>query len=948
MPLSRTTTHRRATAFLVAVIFALALPAAAQAGFEPPVTVTPSGGDPFGYPSDVGFDASGGVTVQSVSGGTVFVYTRPAGASSFTGNTQGTGSRASLAVAANGAAVSIWRASATSVHVGYRASAGVGFNTSAASFTGSSLTTVAAGIDATGNAVVAWADADGIHYSLSSGASFGPAQDAPFGPGSSFEGRGSDPQRDYGPRAFRDNAGNVILAFRNGADPTLAHRATDGTWTSTVLPGGPSTDLHADADPTSQRLIVGYATAGTFRAFEGSTASTVGTIQLSQPSSESPILAVAVRRGGAEDLALWRDDTNALRSASCLEGFAPTTVAPSAGNGVMAAVTSGSDQLADYPGPGGLARSSRAPGGGWATDTYAVENFGTFAIGSGYNGEALGTIVDYPDDTAITGLPYSGAVAPAATCAGPNSPPADGRHPTATQLSCGYHPLTAIDTCTAIVRDTAPSGPSRPTGAVRLVASGGIAGNGVFASGSTCQLTGSGPPGSAACSVEYIPPTFGLTKLQAGYAGDASHAPSTTGAPPATPKACPKSKAKTVTCADPGGTPGVCKAPGPVYPQCYQPSVIPTACSTGVIGSTCQGAENYTAACGSIGTGLPQCAVKLSSVPAQFCGPIGSGLPACTGVNNPITICGASGTALPQCSFQTKVVGAVLDAGSGTGEVEETLSCPAPAAKAGGSPVGVASKPSGGGSCQISTSLNAYVAAQTSVLRPYTGDFAGIYRGLADSYYAACNCSSTFAQNPTELGTRNHDIAYNRTRALLGSTLTAVRFRAGLTTVREVDGWYDSLTMRSNEGKSYIGPREIWDPTFTYPSGSLVGLFARNLTGQLALAVDEGHEFFKGTGASAKQSGATAATSALRPSRRKKAQGALVTRNLRLRAGQSVTLRLHLAAAVGRRLLRSAGGKATVVPMRIASAYGRKGRPAVRFVDFPLRIRHRAPEQRKR
>ena len=948
MALSRTTTHRRATAFLIAMIVALALPTAAEAGFEPPVTVTPSGGDPFDYPSDVGFDANGGVTVQSVSGGTVFVYTRPAGGGSFTGNTQGTGTRASLAVAANGAAVSVWRASATSVHVGYRASAGAGFNTSAASFSGSSLTTVAAGIDATGNAVVAWADADGIHYSLSSGGSCGPAQDAPFGPGSSFEGRGSDPQRDYGPRAFRDNAGNVILAFRNGADPTLAHRATDGTWTSTVLPGGASTDLHADADPTSQRLIVGYATAGTFRAFEGSTASTAGTVQLSQPSSASPILSVAVRRGGAEDLALWRDDANALRSASCLDGFAPATVAPGAGNGVMAAVTSGSDQLAYYPGEGGLARSSRSPGAGWTTDTYAVGNFGTFAIGSGYDGQALGTFVDYPADTAITGFPYSGAVAPAATCAGPNSPPADGRHPTATQLSCGYHPLTASDTCTAIVRDASTGAPTRPTGAVRLIASGGIAGNGVFASGSTCQLTGSGPPGTAACSVEYIPPTFGLTKLQADYAGDASHAPSTTGAPPATPKACPKSKGKTVTCADPGGTPGVCKAPGPVYPQCYQPSVIPTACATGVIGTTCQAADNYTAACGSIGTGLPQCAVKSSSVPAQFCGPIGSGLPACTGVNNPITVCGASGSGLPQCSFQTKVTGAVLDAGSGTGEVEETLSCPAAAAKASGSPVGVAAKPSGGGSCQVSTSLNAYVAAQTSVLRPYAGDFAGIYRALAESYFAACNCISAFAQNPTELGTRNHDIAYGRTRSLLGSTLTAARFHAGLTTVREIDGWFDNLTKRSNEGKAYSGPAEIWDPSFTYADGSLVGLFGRNLTGALARAVDEGHDLFGRTGSAARQSGATAAGSAVRTPQRKKAQGALVTRSLRLRAGQSVTVRLHLPAAVGRRLLRTAGAKATVVPMRVASAYGSKGRPTVRFVDFPLRIRRGAPAPRKR
>jgi hypothetical protein len=394
----------------------LVLPAAAQAGFEEPIKVTPSGADPFGFPSDVGFDQSGETTVETVSEEHVLLYTRPSGGS-FSGGEIGTGTKASMAVSADGAAVTVWRESATMVQVDYRSSSGATF-THAASFPGTEVGDVAVGIDANGNAVVAWKDG-AIHYALSTGASFGAVQEAPLGTASAFEGReGADPQRDHGPRAFRDNAGNVILAFRNGPNATVAHRAPDGTWDSAILPGVEANDLQADADPTSGRLIVGYTTtAGEFRAFEGSTSSSAGTIVVEQPASTSNIMSVAMQHGGDVDAAFWSGAGGELRSAGCLTGFAAETVAPHVTTGVVGAVTSGSDLIVYYA-PGGevLGRASRVPGGEWTTTPFVVENYGTLAVGAGYNGDALGLFVDFPKDTAITGFPYIGVATSSATC----------------------------------------------------------------------------------------------------------------------------------------------------------------------------------------------------------------------------------------------------------------------------------------------------------------------------------------------------------------------------------------------------------------------------------------------------------------------------------------------------------------------------------------------------
>ena len=407
---------RRTATLALALGVALGLPGVAGATFLAPLNVTPSGADPFGNPSQIGFDRSGETTVETVSGGKILVYTRPSGGS-FSGGSIGTGTTASMAVSASGAAVIAWRQSATAVQVDYRSSSAGAF-ASATTFSGSAVGNVAAGIDAGGNAVVAWLDG-GIHYALSTGAAFGAAQSAPLGTNPTFDGRGSDNQRDHGPRAFRDDAGNVVLAYRDGAAATVAHRSPGATWTSATLTGGASTDLQAEADPTSQRLIVGYTTAAgaatTFRAFQGSTSSTSGKVVVDQPASGQNIMSVAVQRGGSVDLALWRDNTDALRSASSIDDFAPATVGPSVGAGVVGAVTSGSDLVAYYAAAPGLARSSRVPRGRWTNSPFTVSNYGSFGVGAGYNGDALAVFADFPSDTGITGFYWQGSkVAPGA------------------------------------------------------------------------------------------------------------------------------------------------------------------------------------------------------------------------------------------------------------------------------------------------------------------------------------------------------------------------------------------------------------------------------------------------------------------------------------------------------------------------------------------------------
>ena len=350
-------------------------------------------------------------------------------------------------------------------------------------------------------------------------------------------------------------------------------------------------------------------------------------------------------------------------------------------------------------------------------------NSGNFHDSHGVSGTYSATRISKPaGDICATGAPPP--------------PPPGGLHATTTKLSCGYQPLLAQDTCQAIVVDTS-SNPANPTGIVTFTASRGTAGNGTFAYGNTCSLRANGQTGVSSCTVVYLPPTVGLPALQADYGGDATHSPSTTGTTPAGHSACPTSKSKTVTCADPGAPPGVCKATGPTYPQCSQPTLVPVACSTQVIGSTCQSSGNYTVACGSIGTGLPECAHHPQAIP-NVCGPSSSILPPCSSANTPVTICGPIGSGLPACSFTTKITGAVIDSVKDTGEVDVTVDCGS-AQQAGPSrdarsPGRVANAARSSAVCSCRTSLEQWFADQNAQLSKAEQYAQEIYAQRAVNY----------------------------------------------------------------------------------------------------------------------------------------------------------------------------------------------------------------------
>jgi hypothetical protein len=98
-----------------------------------------------------------------------------------------------------------------------------------------------------------------------------------------------------------------------------------------------------------------------------------------------------------------------------------------------------------------------------------------------------------------------------------------GVHGTGMTVLCNYDELTSQDTCTATVADTYVS-PTGPSGSVTFTSPQG----GLFAFGRTCSLAGSASaPGTASCSVQYLPPTGGgFPRVSASYPGDATHAPS--------------------------------------------------------------------------------------------------------------------------------------------------------------------------------------------------------------------------------------------------------------------------------------------------------------------------------------------------------------------------------------------------------------------------------------
>ncbi len=573
-------------------------------------------------------------------------------------------------------------------------------------------------------------------------------------------------------------------------------------------------------------------------------------------------------------------------------------------------------------------------------------------------------------DTATRVSGGSGEPAP------PAAPPApvDSRHPTATELNCGFQPLRATDICSATVRDAATSAPTTPTGAVTLNAGGGKSGNGVFPAGSTCLLAGAGPPGLATCTVEYIPPTFGLTKLQADYAGDATHASSSTGTPPC---AAAKPSAQPVKCASSAAGGGVCKPTGSVSPQCSQPTVIPVACSTQALGSTCQAAENYVLACGGLGTILPACNPAPASIP-QVCGPKTSGLPACTSANNTITVCGAKSAGLPQCSFATDVTGASLNAASSTGEVDVTVGCAQadttgafqqPAIRRAGGAAASAAKRA----CSPEIATLDYLSAQRLAIAPAAIRLEKTYRGQAflqggrvpgaDDQYR----SPETVEKINELyryGEHNAVVSRKRTSFEEGTHLNLgdIRAASSLADLESALSLYQYATRERSAEGNYVGPRGLFavSPSPRSHSGDLESVPEDEAPSvesnadlwcfELHRAQEEAFKLLHG----APKAEPIAGQQSYRPGDvrlRRRLNESAPTRNLakdvaaeprvhhlRIAAGGRARIRLRLPHRLVRRLLHSAGKGASVAPVRLVVAYRASPRPVVRFIDFHARI----------
>ncbi len=515
--------------------------------------------------------------------------------------------------------------------------------------------------------------------------------------------------------------------------------------------------------------------------------------------------------------------------------------------------------------------------------------------------------------------------------------PISGKAATVTKLSCGYQPLLAQDDCQANVVDTSAH-PTNPTGVVTFNASRGTRGNGTFAYGNTCSLRPSGQTGTSSCTVVYLPPTVGLPALQADYGGDATHSPSTTGTTPGTHASCPASKSKAVTCANPGAPPGVCRATGPTYPQCSEPTLVPVACSRQATGSTCQSSGNYTVACGSIGTGLPECAQHPRSI-ANVCGPSSNILPPCTGANNPVTACGPIGSGLPACSFTTRINAAVLDPTKGTGEVDVTVDCGS-AQAAGSSPdarsrARASGPPPSASFCRVRTSLEQWFADQNRLLGEAETYAREIYAQRAVNYgrfidpQGDQNAYRNFSSHNSSLIQRR--IGHVTAQYFNPSALPPVRSYTEDSTAIET-----YLADERSPLGNFIGPEDIWNSEANF------GAIA-DYTAKLLDAVSEARRLLTAAPTkSTRQAGVNASTTASSSSR------PLAGQSLRLRAHHRVKLRLRLSSATVRSLIR-AGIKRHAVPLRLLVVYRTKRGVVARFIDFPLRsLKAKRPARRGR
>jgi hypothetical protein len=370
---------------------------------------------------------------------------------------------------------------------------------------------------------------------LSSGGTFtSPASATELG-SPTFDGRANDLPRDNGPRAFRDDEGNVVLVYRDGNNVVVGRRnPTTGVWAKdTVSPVG-MYDFKADADPASGRLVVAMLGGPDVRIYEGTTyAAADGAIVKNESAVANGAVDVAA---GGEWVAAWDAPGNLVQSASCVDGYVTKDVTTtSASNGVSVAMTTNLETVVVHTGSvagllwNGFTREADGDSGAATPLAQAQEAGGVMAIASDYEGGAMTAAAK--SDTNVIAYPYSStAERPAATlCADttppPPPPPDNGnKRPTGISVLCTYVVAFSQDVCTATVGDAGPPPAVAPTGTVTFSSSKG----GVFPAGNTCTLSASpSAPTAPSCSVQYIAPSGGgFPDVSAQYSGSSLHAPS--------------------------------------------------------------------------------------------------------------------------------------------------------------------------------------------------------------------------------------------------------------------------------------------------------------------------------------------------------------------------------------------------------------------------------------
>lgn len=421
--------------------------------------------------------------------------------------------------------------------------------------------------------------------------------------------------------------------------------------------------------------------------------------------------------------------------------------------------------------------------------------------------------------------------------------------------------------------------------------------------------------------------TFFLTRLSGGTT------PTPTPTPGPTPdpghsidygQGCTNATTLLVTCANPNGLPGICgPTTGTILPQCSFPVELPTVCgpTTGTILAACHLPTPAVVACGGIGTILPQCNAPSS----------------------PIVVCGPSGTILPQCSFTTRINSAVIDVppdgGAGEkGTIDLDASCPTPLASARAAGAAWHAAKAGGGTCDCDVVVQALREQKAKTL-------AAVAQRLSDHFVVAGELA---APSSGRVGWDGVTVLVNGVAVELDYPLTDAQakafgaanaevFRARVAAL--VDRYFvaDNLPpVPSPEDVETILSARVGNRTYVGPEqlsfGSLTGNADIAMAQQFVDAYAEYRELVKATRSNARTAPAAQAAASAAPAR--------LVEHMKLRRGKH-RIRIRLSHSAVRALLRQAGKRAKVVPVRIVVAFTAKPRPVVRFVDVPVRIRRR-------